>query len=114
MAEEEGFVTHGHNTHLCHSASCSRSVMSDASSSVEHLPLSLILLIHLHILQFPQINKPEYDLKMFDASKRGLRERSRLMEDICFFLVSKLLGGKEKAKRVRKILHLLYGEFVLI
>ncbi|KAJ7857907.1 hypothetical protein B0H13DRAFT_1727355 [Mycena leptocephala] len=64
------------------------------STSVFSLPIPLILLIHLHLLQYPHANKPEYDHNIFDAHVRGLRERTRTMEDVCYFLVTRIEDGK--------------------
>lgn len=70
------------------------------SISIISLPLPLILLIHLHILEYPHANKPEYDHNIFNSRVRGLRDRTKLMEDICYFLVGKLEGGRDGAKTV--------------
>ncbi|KAJ6467993.1 hypothetical protein C8R47DRAFT_810656 [Mycena vitilis] len=69
------------------------------SASVFSLPVPLILLIHLHLLQYPHANKPEYDHNIFDARVRGLRERTRTMEDVCYFLVSRI-EGKDRVRKV--------------
>ena len=66
------------------------------------LPNPLILLIHLHILEYPNANNPEYDLNIFNSRVRGLRERVKLMEDISYFLVGRVEGGKSGAKTVSK------------
>ncbi|KAF8875956.1 hypothetical protein CPB84DRAFT_1853108 [Gymnopilus junonius] len=60
------------------------------------LPLSLILLVHLHILEYPHANNSEYDHDVFNPRKRGLRERAQTMEDVAYFLVSKLEGKNVK------------------
>ncbi|KAJ7147703.1 hypothetical protein C8R43DRAFT_1010465 [Mycena crocata] len=70
------------------------------STSVFSLPVPLILLVHLHILQYPHANKPEYDHNVFNPSIRGLRDRTRTMEDVCYFLVSRVEGTKELARKV--------------
>ncbi|KAF7296432.1 hypothetical protein HMN09_01113600 [Mycena chlorophos] len=67
--------------------------------NVYALPIPLILLVHLHLLQYPHENKPEYDHNLFDAKHRGLKERLRTMEDVAFFLVGKI-EGREKAKKL--------------
>jgi hypothetical protein len=54
------------------------------------LPLSLLLLINLHVLEFPLANNPDYDQHVFNPQTRGLRHRTKSMEDICHFLVGKL------------------------
>ncbi|KAF8210954.1 hypothetical protein K438DRAFT_2011392 [Mycena galopus ATCC 62051] len=69
------------------------------STSVFSLPVPLILLIHLHLLQYPHANKPEYDHNIFDARVRGFRDRSRTMEDVCYFLVSRIEGTKERVRK---------------
>ncbi|KAJ7239605.1 hypothetical protein B0H12DRAFT_1326620 [Mycena haematopus] len=69
-------------------------------ASVFSLPVSLILLIHLHLLQYPHANKPEYDHNIFDARVRGFRDRTRAMEDVCYFLVSRIEGSKERVRKV--------------
>ncbi|KAH9479899.1 hypothetical protein JR316_0008495 [Psilocybe cubensis] len=46
------------------------------------LPIPLILLVHLHILEYPLANNPEYDHQIFNPRTRGLRERTKVMEDI--------------------------------
>ncbi|KAJ7777067.1 hypothetical protein B0H16DRAFT_1879220 [Mycena metata] len=70
------------------------------SASVLTLPVSLVLLIHLHLLQYPLANKPEYDHNLFDARVRGLRDRTRTMEDVCYFLTTRIEGPKERARKV--------------
>ncbi|KAF9556493.1 hypothetical protein CPC08DRAFT_91643 [Agrocybe pediades] len=54
------------------------------------LPLHLILLVHLHILEYPYANNPEYDHDLFNPRTRGLRERVKAMEDIAYFLVGRI------------------------
>lgn len=67
------------------------------------LPNALLLLVHLHILEYPRSNRAEYDCDMFNTHKRGLRERSTIMEDITYFLIGKLEG------RGVKSVHILFG-----
>ncbi|KAJ7648234.1 hypothetical protein DFH06DRAFT_1095677 [Mycena polygramma] len=69
------------------------------AASVFSLPVPLVLLIHLHLLQYPHANKPEYDHNVFDARVRGLRERTRTMEDVCYFLASRI-EGKDRVHKV--------------
>lgn len=57
------------------------------------LPVPLILLVHLHILEYPLANKPEYDHNIFNAQVRGLRDRIKTLEDVCYFLVGRLEGN---------------------
>ncbi|KAG6844536.1 hypothetical protein H0H87_006126 [Tephrocybe sp. NHM501043] len=61
--------------------------------TVFSLPIPLILLIHLHVLEYPHANKPEYDHNMFEPSVRGLKERTKLLEDVGYFLVGRLEGS---------------------
>ncbi|KAF8799975.1 hypothetical protein BYT27DRAFT_7118735 [Phlegmacium glaucopus] len=68
--------------------------------SIISLPNPLILLIHLHILEYPHANNPEYDHNIFNPRIRGLRERVKLMEDISHFLVGRIEGGKIGARTV--------------
>ena len=70
-------------------------------SFMEAISPVLLLLAHLRILQFPHIANPEYDSDLFDSTRRGMRERTKAMEDISFFLVELLEGGREKARMVR-------------
>ncbi|KAF5356346.1 hypothetical protein D9756_004409 [Leucocoprinus leucothites] len=63
------------------------------SSACTTLPLPLLLLIHLHILEYPRVNEPQYDKNLFDRRSKGLKDRVRMMEDICYFLVSLLESG---------------------
>ncbi|KAJ7777075.1 hypothetical protein B0H16DRAFT_1406563 [Mycena metata] len=70
------------------------------SAGVFTLPVSLLLLIHLHLLQYPLANKPEYDHNLFDARVRGLRDRTRTMEDVCYFLITRIEGSKERVRKV--------------
>ena len=63
------------------------------AATVFLLPAPLILLVHLHILEYPHANKPEYDHNIFDSRVRGLRERTKSLEDICYFLVGRLEGN---------------------
>ncbi|KAJ7036637.1 hypothetical protein C8F04DRAFT_1095201 [Mycena alexandri] len=70
------------------------------SASVFTLPAPLVLLIHLHLLQYPHANKPEYDHNLFDARVRGLRDRTRTMEDVSYFLITRIEGSKERARKI--------------
>ncbi|KAH0582449.1 hypothetical protein H2248_010390 [Termitomyces sp. 'cryptogamus'] len=63
------------------------------SATVYTLPIPLILLIHLHILVYPHANKPEYDHNIFDPRVRGLKERTKILEDVAYFLVGRLEGN---------------------
>ncbi|TFK39587.1 hypothetical protein BDQ12DRAFT_665401 [Crucibulum laeve] len=68
------------------------------SSSILSLPIPILILLHLHILEYPQANKPEYDHNIFNGQVRGLRDRTKLMEDICYFLVGKVEKGRDVAR----------------
>ncbi|KAI9464815.1 hypothetical protein F5148DRAFT_1150114 [Russula earlei] len=54
------------------------------------LPLPLLLLIHIHLLGYPHADEPEYDEHVFNVKTRGLRDRTKTMEDLCYFLVGKI------------------------
>jgi hypothetical protein len=54
------------------------------------LPLPLLLLIHVHLLGYPHADDPEYDEHVFNVKLRGLRDRIKTMEDLCYFLVGKI------------------------
>jgi hypothetical protein len=54
------------------------------------LPLPLLLLIHIHLLGYPHADEPEYDENVFNVKTRGLRDRTKTMEDLCYFLVGKI------------------------
>ncbi|KAF8868560.1 hypothetical protein BD779DRAFT_1807953 [Infundibulicybe gibba] len=61
-------------------------------TTILSLPLPLLLLVHLHLLSYPHAAKPEYDHALFDPRVRGLRDRIRSMEDVCYFLVGQIAG----------------------
>lgn len=63
------------------------------------LPNTLLIILHLHLLNFPLQDASGYDERLFHHT-RGMRDRNKAMEDITYFLVSKLEGGKERAKSV--------------
>jgi hypothetical protein len=54
------------------------------------LPLPLLLLVHIHLLGYPHADEPEYDEHVFNIKMRGLRDRTKTMEDLCYFLVGKI------------------------
>ena len=64
------------------------------------LPLPLLLLIHIHLLGYPRADEPEYDEHVFNVKLRGLRDRIKTMEDLCYFLVGKI-ESKPRLKSVR-------------
>lgn len=63
------------------------------------LPLPLLLLVHIHLLGYPHADEPEYDENVFNAKMRGLRDRTKTMEDLCYFLVGKI-ESKPRLKSV--------------
>ncbi|TFK17883.1 hypothetical protein FA15DRAFT_675736 [Coprinopsis marcescibilis] len=65
-----------------------------------NLPLPLLLLVHLHILDYPSANDPEYGQDLFNPRIRGLKDRTRSMEDVVYFLISCLERGKGAAKMI--------------
>ena len=66
----------------------------------EHkLPTGLLIILHLHLLDYPLQDATGYDERLFHHT-RGMRERNKAMEDITYFLVWKLEGSKERAKTV--------------
>src|SRR5712675_2367656 len=54
------------------------------------LPLPLLLLVHIHLLGYPHADEPEYDQHVFDAKTRGLRDRTKTLEELSYFLVGKI------------------------
>ncbi|KAF7371181.1 hypothetical protein MSAN_00753600 [Mycena sanguinolenta] len=69
------------------------------SATVFSLPVTFILLIHLHLLRYPHANKPEYDHNIFNARVRSLRNRTRTMEDVCHFLIGRIEGAKDRVRK---------------
>ncbi|KAI0793828.1 hypothetical protein C8Q74DRAFT_535518 [Fomes fomentarius] len=65
----------------------------------QSIPNSLLIILHLHLLNYPLQDATGYDERLFDPS-RGMRDRSKAMEDITYFLVGKIEGGKERAKGI--------------
>ena len=64
------------------------------------LPHTLLILVHLHLLDYPLHVSSSYDERLFDPTRSSLRERTKAMEDIAYFLVGKLEGSKGRAKSV--------------
>ncbi|KAF9480368.1 hypothetical protein BDN70DRAFT_619803 [Pholiota conissans] len=62
------------------------------TTSTSYLPNTLLLLVHLHLLEYPYSNRPEYDHNVFNPRTRGLRDRAKTMEDVAYFLVGRLEG----------------------
>ena len=60
------------------------------------LPPSLLLLVHLHLLEYPHADRSEYDHNVFNPKTRGLKDRTKTMEDISYFLVRKLERDRVK------------------
>lgn len=68
--------------------------------ALEHkLPNGLLIILHLHLLNFPLHDASGYDERLFHHT-RGMRDRNKAMEDITYFLVGKLEGTKERTKSV--------------
>lgn len=63
------------------------------------LPNALLIILHLHLLNYPLQDAAGYDERLFEQS-RGMRERTKAMEDITYFLVTRVEGSKERAKAV--------------
>ncbi|KAI0642389.1 hypothetical protein C8Q79DRAFT_1121778 [Trametes meyenii] len=63
------------------------------------LPNALLIILHLHLLDFPLQDASGYDERLFDSA-RGMRERNKAMEDISYFLVGKIEHSKERAKSI--------------
>lgn len=63
------------------------------------LPLPLLLLVHIHLLGYPHADEPEYDENVFNVRSRGLRDRTKTMEDLCYFLVGKI----ERKPRLKSV-----------
>ncbi|KAI0742022.1 hypothetical protein C8Q80DRAFT_1274349 [Daedaleopsis nitida] len=61
------------------------------------LPNALLIILHLHLLNYPLQDAAGYNERLFDQS-RGMRERTKAMEDITYFLVTRVEGSKERAK----------------
>ncbi|KAG8802584.1 hypothetical protein FRC16_009257 [Serendipita sp. 398] len=55
------------------------------------IPDSILLLIHLHLLQWPQADLP-CDPDAFNANRHGIGERIKSMEHIIYFLIEKIEG----------------------
>ncbi|KAM5530821.1 hypothetical protein V8D89_015511 [Ganoderma adspersum] len=68
--------------------------------ALEHkLPNGLLIILHLHLLDFPLQDASGYDERLFHHT-RGMRDRNKALEDITYFLVGKLEGTKERAKSI--------------
>jgi hypothetical protein len=70
------------------------------TETVLSIPNSLLLLVHLHLLEYPSANNPEYDQNLFNPNVRGLRDRVNSMENVCYFLLRKIEGQKAFVNRV--------------
>ena len=64
--------------------------------TIQALPPSLLLLVHLHLLEYPHADRSEYDHNVFNPKTRGLKDRTKTMEDISYFLVRKLERDRVK------------------
>lgn len=70
------------------------------SGHYQVLPNSLLVLVHLHLLGYPLQDASAYNEHLFDPTRNGMRERTKAMEDICYFLIGKIGGGKDHARSV--------------
>ncbi|OSD05308.1 hypothetical protein PYCCODRAFT_1223699 [Trametes coccinea BRFM310] len=67
---------------------------------MEHkIPNALLILLHLHLLNYPIQDATGYDEHLFSPT-RGMRERNKAMEDICYFLVGKIERSKDRARSI--------------
>ncbi|KZT70848.1 hypothetical protein DAEQUDRAFT_810432 [Daedalea quercina L-15889] len=64
------------------------------------LPHTLLILVHLHLLGYPLKDSSTYDERLFDPTRTGIRERTKALEDISYFLVGKVEGGKGRARSI--------------
>ncbi|KIM88355.1 hypothetical protein PILCRDRAFT_814255 [Piloderma croceum F 1598] len=64
------------------------------------VPNLLLLLVHLHLLEYPSVNNPEYDQNLFDPNVRGLRDRVNSMENMSYFLVGKIEDRKASTNKI--------------
>jgi len=53
------------------------------------IPPSILLLIHLHLLECPFTTDPACEPQMFDPARRSLVERVRFAEEIIYFLTTR-------------------------
>ncbi|KAL6306225.1 hypothetical protein BKA93DRAFT_824384 [Sparassis latifolia] len=63
------------------------------------LPHSLLVLVHLHLLDYPLKQAAQYDERLFNSKTNGIRERTKAMEDICYFLLGRI-EGRDRAKAI--------------
>ncbi|PSR70707.1 hypothetical protein PHLCEN_2v13437 [Hermanssonia centrifuga] len=70
--------------------------------SFTDLPTPLLLLIHLHLLGFPSKKGTKYDEHLFNPNEHGIGERTKTLEEIAHFLVSKI--KRNSGQIVKKIL----------
>lgn len=80
---------------------------STLTSNVEMVsgpvPVTLMILIHLHLLNFPLKVSAAYDEYLFSPQKHGIGDRSKTFEEISYFLVSKIEGTRSQAKKVSTV-----------
>ena len=67
------------------------------------LPNGLLIILHLHLLNFPLRDAAGFDERLFDATSRGMGQRSKALEDIAFFLVGKIEGTRERTRAVSNL-----------
>ena len=73
---------------------------SGGADPAPRLPDGLLVILHLHLLGFPLRAAAGLDERLFDATRRGMHERAKALEDIAFFLVGRIEGARERAKAV--------------
>ena len=69
-------------------------------SIMSALPHTLLILVHLHLLDYPLKHSAAYDERLFDPTRTGIRERTKVLEDISYFLVGRVEGSKGRARSV--------------
>ncbi|GBE86319.1 predicted protein [Sparassis crispa] len=76
---------------------------SNSKSTITALPValphSLLVLVHLHLLDYPLKQAAQYDERLFNSKTNGIRERTKAMEDICYFLLGRI-EGRDRAKAI--------------
>ncbi|KAI0831939.1 hypothetical protein BC628DRAFT_569953 [Trametes gibbosa] len=74
-------------------------ILNDMESLSGRLPNGLLIILHLHLLDYPLQDATGYDERLFDST-RGMRERNKATEDISYFLVGKIERSKDRAKAI--------------
>jgi hypothetical protein len=70
------------------------------SAEIQIFSAPLLLLLHLHLLNYPFDSQNPLDEHTFDSNVYSASSRSKSMEDISFFLVSKIEGQRGIAKKI--------------